>query len=239
MAQLAGSYAKKELVPAALKDYYVEQEDGTFKLDTDIEVEDVSGLKSALKKERQTVSDLRKKVKVDITPEELEELREKAEAVNDSEEVKRLTKELKKANTDRDNAIARSEKLYKKLEKVTLESDAEKAIRDADGEPEVLLPHVLGRAALTEEGDEFSIVVRDAAGEPLMKGGKAGGLGDVVAELKAKPQFAGAFGGTGASGSGARSAPAGSGPATGTTGTPTVDQKAVDAKRRSTNNYSL
>lgn len=239
MAKLAGSYAKKELVPAALTDYYVEQDDGTFTLDTDIEVEDVAGLKSALKKERQTVKDLSKKIKAfgDLTVEELEDLRDKAEAVNDSEEVKKLNKDLQKATKEREAAQTRADKLWKKLEVVTLKADAVTAISDAGGEPDVLLPHVLGRAALTEEDDEFVTVVRDEAGEPLMKGGKAGTLADVVAELKAKPKFAGAFSGTGASGSGARATTTGGGaPAT---GTKTVDEDTKTAKRRTSEAYSL
>lgn len=238
MAKLAGSYAKKELVPAALTDYYVEQDDGTFTLDTDIEVEDVSGLKSALKKERQTVKDLQKKIKVDITPEELEELREKAEAVNDSEEVKKLVKDNKRIQKELESAQGRADKLWKNLETITLKSDAETAIRDADGEPDVLLPHVLARATLTEEGEDLITVVRDEEGEPLMKGGKAGTLNDVVAELKAKPKFAGAFGGTGASGSGARATITRSG-APETTGTKTVDNDTKVAKKRSSEAYSL
>jgi hypothetical protein len=237
MAKLAGSYAKKELVPAALADYYVEQEDGSFTLDTDIEVEDVTGLKKALKAERQNVADLKKKLKVDITPEELEELREKAEAVTDSEEVKKLNKANKKLQGELEAAQERAKKLFTKLSDVTLRSDAVTAISDADGEPDVLLPHVLGRAALTEEGEEFSIVVRDEAGEPLMKGSKAGTLADVVAELKAKPKFAGAFGGTGASGSGAR-APTGRVGAPSEPAAPAVDKDAKLAKQR-TGNYSL
>lgn len=238
MAKLAGSYAKKELVPEGLKDYYVEQDDGTYLLDTDIEVEDVSGLKSALKKERQAVADLKKKIKVDITPEELEELREKAEAVTDSEEVKKLNKLNKKLVGELETAQERANKLWSNLEKITLKSDAETAIRDADGEPDVLLPHVLARATLTEEGEELTTVVKDEAGEPLMKGGKAGTLADVVAELKAKPKFAGAFGGTGASGSGARATTTRSG-APDTSGTKTVDNDTKVAKRRSSEAYSL
>jgi hypothetical protein len=240
MAKLAGSYAKKEQIPAGASDFYIEQEDGTFALDTDIVVEDVAGLKSALKKERQTVKDLNKKLNAfgDLSVEELEELREKAEAVNDSEEVKKLTKDINKITKERDAAQARADKLWKKLEVVTLKADAATAISDADGEPDVLLPHVLGRATLTEEDDELVTVVRDEAGEPLMKGGKAGTLADVVAELKAKPKFAGAFGGTGASGSGARATTTGGGaPPAG--GTKAVAEEQKTAKRRTSEAYSL
>lgn len=237
MAKLELSYDKKEKIPTALVDYFVEQEDGTFKLDADIE--DVSGLKSALKKERDTVKDLRKKIKIDITPEELEELREKAEATNDSEEVKKAVKAQTKAERELAAAQERIGKLTTKLSDVMLTSEAKTAIGDAEGEEEVLLPHVLKRATITEEDDDFVLVVKDAAGEPLMKGGKAGTLTDVVAELKAKPQFAGAFKGTGASGSGARSSGTGSGGGSGTsTAEPTVAQKDIDAKKR-TGNYSL
>jgi hypothetical protein len=236
MAKVVLSYAKKEEIPAALVDMYVEQEDGSFKLDADIE--DVTGLKSALKKERDLVKDLRKKIKVDITPEELDDLREKAEAVNDSEEVKKLIKANKKMEGELANAQTRITKLTTKLGDVMLKSDAKTAIGDAEGEEEVLLPHVLGRAALTEEDDDFIIAVKDAAGEPLMKAGKPGTLADVVAELKAKPQFAGAFKGTGASGSGARQTVAGSGTRSAEAGTATVDQKSRDAKVKS-GNYSF
>lgn len=239
MAKLAGSYAKKEQIPAGASDFYIEQEDGTFALDTDIVVEDVAGLKSALKKERQTVKDLNKKLNAfgDLTVEELEELRDKAEAVNDSEEVKKLNKDVIKATKERDAAQARADKLWKKLEVVTLKADAVTAISEADGEPDILLPHVLGRAALTEEDDEFLTVVRDEAGEPLMKGGKAGTLADVVAELKAKPKFAGAFGGTGASGSGARATATGGGAPP--VGTKAVAEEQKTAKRRTSEAYSL
>lgn len=235
MPKLLLSYKKKEEVPAGAVDFYVEQEDGSFALDAD--VEDVSGLKSALDKSRKEIKDLKKKIKVDITPEELEDLREKAEAVDDSEEVKRLTKLAKKNADDLAAAIEKQNKLQKKLTEVMLKSEAKTAIGDAEGEEEVLLPHVLARADITEEDDDFILVARNAEGEPLMKSGKPGTLADVVAELKAKPQFAGAFKGTGASGSGARAAAGGSGGSR-TTATAGVDQTSVDAKKK-TGNYSL
>src|SRR6266404_9877236 len=116
MAKVALLYAKKEEIPAALVDVYVEQEDGSFKLDADIE--DTEGLKSALKKTREEVKDLKKKLKVDITPEELETLREKADAVNDSEEVKKLIKAQKKVENELTAAQARIAKLTTKLSDV-------------------------------------------------------------------------------------------------------------------------
>lgn len=93
-------------------------------------------------------------------------------------------------------------------------SAATKAIIDAGGDPEVLLPHVLGSTKLVEKDGKFDVVVVDGAGNPRI-GDAAGAnmtLDGLVGELKSKDSFAPLFQASGATGGGAQNKGPGGGP---------------------------
>lgn len=85
---------KIEEVAEPLREYYVEGGDGKFHLSAE-GVEDVSGLKSALQKERQRAQDLEKSVKAwdGLDPKEMRELKDRI----DNDEELRMIKEGKHA----------------------------------------------------------------------------------------------------------------------------------------------
>jgi len=81
---------------------------------------------------------------------------------------------------------------------------ATSAIVAAGGNPDVLLPHVLGQTKLVEKDGKFEVAVVDAQGNPRI-GDASGGtmtLDQLVGEFKAKDAFAPLFEASGKSGGG-------------------------------------
>lgn len=226
-------------LPDAQKELYDEGADGKFHLLAE-GVEDVGGLKSALDKERKARKEAEAKVKKigDIDPDEYERLRAESEERSEKEGdvEKKLTTAQKKF--DREKAELEQKVLArdKKIHQLVLENTAKDAIEAAGGKPKVLLPHVLTKAKVIEEDGDFVPVVLDEKGNerPAKSGDKRFTLEDLVLELKADDEFAGAFNGTGASGSGA--------PPVGPRGAPPkgrVDTESVEQQKRSSGAYAV
>ena len=178
-------------LPEAHRELYTEAEDGTFQLDA--EGEDVSGLKSALRKER----DARRQAD--------RELRDYQRNRNGraTADVEELEGKLEAAATERDRYRTR-------LTDALMESAARTAIRDHNGSVELLLPHLREKIEVREVDGRFKTVILGDDGEPRLapdatKPDEHMSVGEYVATLRDAEGFARAFGGRGATGSGVSS----------------------------------
>lgn len=178
MPQLHAIVDSLDTVPEAARSFYTETEDGRFKLDSDHE--DVSGLKSALKKERTTRGELEKKVKAfgDLTPETLQEMRDRLSALEDEDggsagdKQKRKTdiKELRekiKAEVEREYSPykTRAETAEAKLRDIEMSGRIRAAAVKAgviEDDLDDVLTLTRGRFDLDEDGE---IIVKDEKGQ--------------------------------------------------------------------------
>jgi hypothetical protein len=206
--------------PEALREHYTEQ-DGKFVLSVEpvggYALEDVSGLKSALGKERTTRENLEKEVVKykDLDPDraraalaELDELKkidpskEADKIANGKFEAAKVqlleqhTKEVKA----KDDRIAT---LTGAVDGLTRKQQATLALAEAKGSVELLLPHVLAHTRVKEADDgSFSVEVVDAAGNVRIADaqGTPMDVKGLVAEMRKSETFARAFDGDGHTG---------------------------------------
>ncbi len=180
-----------------VKSLYAEK-DGKFRLDVE-GVEDVTGLKSALEKERSARRDLEKRMKTALSEDDLEEyarLKAEADKGKDKDEIlksmrARHEKELEQSRQEAAAVKAR-------LEKTVLESTATQLLAKHGGNVSLLLPHILGQLRPEEIDGNLSVVPASAAT-----------IDDVMSGLKSS--FPQAFAAPATSGSGASGGHAGAG----------------------------
>jgi hypothetical protein len=213
---------KLDDAPEPLREHYAEQ-DGKFVLSVEpiggFALEDVSGLKSALGKERTQRENLEKQVVAfkDIDPTKAREALARLEELGNLDPAKEADKiantkfEAAKARllerhgqelTQRDERIG---KLTGAMDKLVRQAAATQAIAEAKGSVELLLPHVLASTRVKESEDgSFAVEVIDAAGNVRIANGKGDpmDLKALVAEMRGSETFARAFDGDGQSGSG-------------------------------------
>lgn len=214
--------------PEALREHYVagtaeNGAEGKFILAVESvggwALEDVSGLKSALGKERTT----REKLERDVVAfKDLDPAKAKA-ALSELEELKKLdpTAEADKiANTKFEAAKAqllekhgadiaakeeRIGKLSGAVDRLVRQAAATAAIAEARGSVDLLLPHVLAHTKVKEtDAGDFIVEVVDRDGNARI-GDSKGSLMDIkglVAEMRQSDTFARAFDGDGHSGGG-------------------------------------
>jgi len=195
-----------------------EEKDGGYQLAVD-GIEDTSGLKSALEKERKARADFEKMAKqyqgLGMTPEEITELvkaREEAERGNlekkgEWDKLKaQLLESHKKEITALEEAV---QKMKATLESYLVDASATEAIAAAKGVPQLLLPHVKASVKVVEEEGKYHVRVVDKDGSPRMNSkGEYLGIKDLVAEMRESEIFMRAFDGDGTSGSNAPSSTA-------------------------------
>lgn len=117
-------------------------------------------------------------------------------------------------NDEKKTWQSREQRLVGELDKATRIQAATKAIVDAGGNPDVLLPHVLGSTKFVEKDDRFEVQVVDASGNPRIgdAGGGAMTLDQLVSDYKARDAFAPLFSASGKSGGGGGGGGGGKGP---------------------------
>lgn len=205
-----------------LRELY-EEKDGEYVLSVD-GMDDTSGLKSALQKERAERDKLAKQVKewagLGKTPEEISELlgklqdeeAKKAAAAGEWEKVKaQLVESHKKDLTKKDEEVA---KMRASLESYLVDAAATATIAELKGVPQLLLPHVKSSVKVIEADGRYTVQVIDANGTPRINGkGEMLTIRDLVEEMKQSDVFGRAFeaSGTSGSGSGGNAAPGSSG----------------------------
>ena len=174
------------------------EKDGKYRLDVE-GIEDTSGLKSALEKERTARRELEKRAKAALSEDDMEEyarLKAEADKGKDKDEIlrgmrSRHEKELELARQD-------AAKVKAQLEKTVLESTATQLLAKNGGNVSLLLPHIMGQIKAEEVDGMLSVVPASAAT-----------IDDVVKGLKTT--FPAAFSDSGHSGSGATGGHAGAG----------------------------
>lgn len=183
------SVASADAVPETYRPLYAEK-DGAFVLDETLARKlDVSGLVSALDKERKTAKDSERQLKAWT-----------ALGASPDEVAQRLGGgDPRLAAKDAELA-----KIRGTLERQLVDAAASAEVAALRGSPALLLPHL--RAALTVAEDEagnFVVRVVDADGTPRRdeRGGYLTAK-DLVAELRRSEDFARAFDGVGVSGGG-------------------------------------
>lgn len=209
---------KLEDVEEAHRPLYAEK-DGKFHLQVD-GIEDTTGLRSALGKERHARAELEKKVKkwesIGKTDEEIADLiarheehqQSEAERKGEWDKLKAQMNEkhladIKKMEAklgDKDQVIG---KLQSSLERNLIDANATAAIAAEKGVPRLLLPHVRDHVKVVEENGAYQIRVVDEKGEPRVNGkGDPLSIAEMVAEMKSSDVFGRAFDGAGQSGGG-------------------------------------
>lgn len=198
-------------VTDAMKPLYVER-NGKFHLDVD-GLEDTSGLKSALQKERERARELEKKyghIK-DVDPEEYARLKKEAEdrATLDAEKKGQFDllkgQLVEKHQKEIEVVTGKVSAMQAALEKHLVDAVATYAIAEAKGVPALLLPHVKAAVKVVEVNGQYTVQVVDANGNERIMDGKGTpmSIADLVADMKKSDVFGRAFEGTGATGGGA------------------------------------
>jgi hypothetical protein len=199
-------------VPEAVRALYVPHGD-KFRLDVQ-GIEDTSGLKSALEKERTTARELDKQTKqwksLGKTPDEISALiAAQAQAESDklakAGEWDKLRAQMNEKHAQ-DIAVVTDKVAAKDkaLAKYLVDSAAVSAIAAAKGAHELLLPHVRNAVKVIEENGDYTVRVVDAAGNPRVDGkGAYLSITDLVSEMRQSPVYGRAFESSGATGGGA------------------------------------
>jgi hypothetical protein len=215
--------------PEALRPYYLETEDGRFRLDAE-GVEDVAGLKSALEKERAARKAL--KAERDALAGAVDPEHDDADDAEASREDERSDEQVREAEIAEPVEVpavsvpvispdaAAAAALRQQLEARLVEAEATAAIIAASGVPELLLPVVLPRLAVHGEDGAFEVRVIASDGDLE----DTQDIADLVEGLRRSEIYGRAFDGVGKSGSGAPSDSAGGG---GTTALPAGDPLAL------------
>jgi len=226
-------------LPEQLHDLY-EEKDGVFHLIPPEgfvaadDLEDTSGLKSALTKTREEKREAARKLKLlqekfaGFDVEEYEKLKAaetdaataKLEAAGEWDKIKIQMKEQHDAQlAQKDKAIAR---LTSQLERVQVDAKVVEAISKAGGNVELLTPHVRSRLQLNT--DDFSMTVLDSDGKtPKVDGdGNPVNIDALVSEMRKSDTYAGAFKASEQSGGGADPGKGGDGGKGGNGGMPKI-----------------
>lgn len=209
-------------IPQGMEDLYVEH-DGRHVLDVAPDngwaLEDVSGLKSALSKERASAQTLAKRVETfgDLDPgkakEAMERLKE-LEQIDPTKEADKIattkfeglkTQLLEKHKGEVAKMADENTRLRGSLEKILVDQAATQALAEAGGSVRLLLPHIRSstRVVQSDKGD-FMVEVVGADGNARIgsKNGDAMTLKELVEEMRDSDDFGAAFKASGMSGSG-------------------------------------
>lgn len=184
---------------------YEKGEDGKYHLDSELATEmDVSGLTSALEKERKNARTF--KAELDAwkalgeTPENVTSaMNDLKEQVGKGTEGKANWEKMKtELETGHQKELAKREEALKgmrtTLEQHLIDADAVQHITEAKGASKLLLPHIRGQAKVVEENGKF--VVRIVDGDGDFRGNSAGGymtIKDLVSEMRGSDEFGRAF----------------------------------------------
>ena len=207
-------------VPEGVAAHYTEK-DGKFILGVDpvdgFALEDISGLKSSLAKERKNVKDLNAKDSAfgDLDPEIAKDaigMVDEMATWTPDEKVREqiLAKEkqlITKHAKEMEGLNASTEMIRTQLEDQLIKVAAVEAITEAGGNVALLLPHIEGQTRMEMVDGKYVAQVIDENGSPRvsMKAGSVDGMtiGELVSNLRDSDSYSPAFAGSGASGSGA------------------------------------
>ncbi len=200
-------------------EHYSKGDDGKYRLDVTevagLALEDISGLRTGLEKERQKSRDLETKLTSfkDIDPKNVQDLEAKVKEMNNwtpddkvqSKIEASVAEVVKQHETKLENMTKRETSLLSALNKELVASKVVKAITDHKGSVELLESIVSQNVRMRENADgSFSTEIVKADGtQRLNSKGDALGMSDFVKELKNDKNYARAFDGSDTSGGGA------------------------------------
>lgn len=171
--------------------------------------------------EKKRVEKRLKELPEDFDPEEYKNLRAaQVKAAEDRAKAEGNFKALETQLTERHSKElakreAREKSLTSALEDYLIDGAATRALAEAKGAVDLLLPHVAAQMAVIEEDGRFVAVVVDDHGNPrLSEQGKPGTrmtVEELVQAMKADQRFGRGFEGSGVSGSGASKSEGGGG----------------------------
>jgi hypothetical protein len=200
-----------EDAPESHRRLYTQAEDGTFTLDG-------GGVLRALEAERAEAKKWKEEAKKydGFDPDEHKKLKEAAKLADREKDIQRgnfekvLGEEKQRWQTELEVREQRISKLEGALEGALIDAAATREIAASSGNTRVLLPWVKAQLKLIEHNDQTIAVAIDGKGEPRLKvepehAHDFMGPRELVEELKADPEFAVNFKGTGSSGGGAPS----------------------------------
>lgn len=207
-----------EGISEELKEHYTEK-DGKFFLSvtpvSGVSLEDVTGLRSSLQKERQNVSSLKSTLKTfqDLgkSPEEITEALEKLAASDQDgtleEKLAALRGQLEdKHSKEISKRDAENEVLLNQLEKALIVGNATSALAKHGGNVQLLLPHVQSRMHLVKNDEGiYSVRVKDPeTGVDRLSTTSDSYMtaGELVQEMSKDKTYLGCFKGSDSSGGG-------------------------------------
>lgn len=228
--KLAAAVESLDDVPEALREYYVEGDNG-FTLAIDgiesnggISREDFDQVKTALSKANSEAAQRRKALEkwetLGVGPEDVaslldaEEERQRREAEKKGEYDKLLAQVAKKKDEERAAVESQRDTALSELRNVLVENRARMELEKADAFVKAALPHVLAHADMREIDGKRMAVILDDDGDVRVDGnGKPLGIADLVKEMSEDEEYAMLFkaseatgGGSAGSGGGARGA---------------------------------
>lgn len=207
-------------LPDALKSEYIQSGD-SYRLDVTavngVGLEDVSGLKSALEKERAAAREALAKVKafdgldVDAAREAMKKLKEQAGQPGVEELAKQLAesqiKQMAAKHSEENQGLqAKLQSITGQLQDKLVKSAALEALQAHGGNAKLLLPHLEASVRMrpNDSGQFIAEVIDPMTGNPRVgdSQGNPMTIPQLVESMKANADYAAAFTGTGATGSG-------------------------------------
>jgi len=209
---LEATLSSLENIDETLHDEYEATEDGTYRLKIlanytpNDKVEDVSGLKSALQKERENAKNATRQLTQikeqygEIDPEQYQQLltehekREEEEALKRGEYDKRIQQVKEKQQQELDKRSQREQHLINVIKESKIDAAVVSALNELHGNVNLLLPHVKTRMQLVEEDGQFHARVIDETGTVRVNAeGKPITAKELVSEMRDQESFAAAF----------------------------------------------
>lgn len=183
--------AKIEGLPPDIAKEYKAAEDGTFVLDTDVQFEDVTPLKTALMHEKKARKEATEKVT--LLEGEVETLTSRAGNAGDIE--KSWQKKLEQAEQ---KAKVKQDALSQQLRTVLVDNVAQTIAGEISTAPELIVPHIQKRLTIDEQDGKMITRVLDGDGKA-----SALSVNELKSEIIADKRFAPIITGSKASGGGA------------------------------------
>lgn len=221
MAKLKAVLESLDGLDESLQGFYTESADGKFRLDAE-GVEDVSGLKSALAKEKKRRQDLESQVPDGFNPDEYKQMkadrekleREQLEAKGRWDQLeKQLVGKYEQRLTD---AQKEKDGVQNAMERYLIDAAAASELAKHSDTPKLLMPHIKSVMKVVQEDGQYHARVIDPTSgtvrvSPKGQGSTPMDLSELIDEMKQSKDYAPAFRGTGSSGSGATRSVAGGG----------------------------
>lgn len=204
-----------------LQQHYVKKDDGKFYLDVSaaggFSLEDVTKLKSALSKERESVSKFKEQIRAfdGLDAESARKALAQIEEFKNADPTKKIDEIRKAISAEFMEKHAKEVKalaeevgtVTSQLENELISSAATKAIAEKKGSVDLLLPHVRSKVKMRKSDNRYFVDVVDERGVPRISTKSNSTdpmtIAELVDEMSKSETFAAAFQGAGAAGSGA------------------------------------